>query len=85
MTSTKVLQVISIGIVFFFVNCLLIMSRFKSDLTLLVYGAFFYANAMSYFALLKILGREPIFWLIETMTKTDTRVSALSILECFYS
>ena len=77
MTSTKVLQVLAIGITFFFVNCLFILKRFKTDLTLLVYGAFFYAVAMVYFALLKILDREPILWLYESTTRTSTRVSDL--------
>lgn len=75
MTSSKVLQVLSIGLTFFFVNCLLILKRFKTELTLLVYGAFCYAIAMSYFALLKILDREPLSWLLESTTRTSTRVS----------
>jgi hypothetical protein len=77
MTSTKVLQVLSIGLTFFFVNCILIMKKFKSDLTLLVYGAFSYAIAMVYFVLLHVLGREPFGWLLESTTRTETRVSEL--------
>lgn len=79
--STKVLQVLAIGLAFFFVNCILIMSKFKTDLTVLVYGALAYALAMAYFVLLKILDREPFGWLLESTTRTETRVSNLLYLQ----